>query len=188
MILMAIHQNVGSMATEAINEYLAVAEHCVTTEKPGGGGGVYGFPAVLLLFSVVDAFSEYLGCPRHSFGALKKMDPQLTDPQVRSLGRWFRNPASHQAMIMPGTMLSLDEGSPFEFTGNEPSHIRVRPFCRLVSEFWKQFDRSKITAQFHPQELPRNPVPIGFPHAALTTAPIAPSGCYVPQQPKERKG
>lgn len=41
------------MAIEAIDEYLAIAEYCVTTSKPGGGA--YGFPAVLLLFAVVDA-------------------------------------------------------------------------------------------------------------------------------------
>jgi len=79
-------------------------------------------------------------------------------------------------MITPGTKLTLEEGNPFEFAGAEPSHIRVRPFFRLVSEAWKQFDRSKITATFHPMELPRTP--IDFTGASM--AAIAPSGCYVP--------
>jgi len=81
------------MAEEAIDEYLAIAEYCVTTGKVGSSG-VYGFPAVLLLFSVVDALSNYLGSPAHSFAALKKMDPTLSDVQIRNLARWFRNPTS----------------------------------------------------------------------------------------------
>jgi hypothetical protein len=183
---MAVHQNVASTAVEAIDEYLATAKYCVETTKPGSVG-VYGFPAVLLLFSVVDAFSKYLGYQEHSFGALKELDPQLSDAQVKSLKKWFRNPSSHMAMIMPGTVLSLEEGNPFEFAGREPSHIRVRPFFRVVSEAWKRFDRSKITAQFPTMKLPQNPVSIDLSDGALTTAPIAPSGCYVPPQ-NQRKG
>lgn len=144
-----VYQNVVSVATEAIDEYIAIAEYCLDTVKPGSGG-VYGFPAVLLLFSVVDALSNFLGYPEHSFGALKELEPKLSNPQVKSLKEWFRNPPSHQAMIMPGTMLSLEEGEPFEFAGDEPSHIRLRPFFRLVRNAWKDFDRSKIAARFHP--------------------------------------
>ena len=148
--------------------------------------GCMGFPQVLLLFSVVDALSNYLGYQKHSFGALKALDPQLSDAQVRSLKKWFRDPSSHMAMIVPGTMLSLEEGNPFEFAGGEPSHIRVRPFFRLVREAWKDFDRSKITAQFHTMKLPQNPVSVDLSGGTLPTAPIAPSGCYVPPQ-KQKK-
>ncbi len=89
---MAVHESLVSMATEAIEEHLAVAEHCVNTVKPGGG--VYGFTAVLLLFSVVDALSNYLEYPKNSLGALKILDPKLSDAEVRSLKNWFRNPSS----------------------------------------------------------------------------------------------
>jgi hypothetical protein len=173
---MATHQNAASMAVEAIEEHLAIAEYCVNTVKPGSNG-VYGFTAVLLLFSVVDALSNFLGYPENSLGALKAFEPKLSHPQVKSLKQWFRNPSSHQAMIVPGTKLTLEEGDPFEFSGTEPSHIRVRPFFCLVKNAWKQFDRNKITATFDPKKkLPQTPVTFT---GASTAAPIASSGCYV---------
>jgi hypothetical protein len=169
---MAIHEmNAASMAIEAIEEHLAIAEYCVNTVKPGSDG-VYGFTAVLLLFSVVDALSNFLGCPKHSLGALKEFEPKLSDGQVQRLRKWFRNPSSHQAMIMPGTKLTLEEGDPFEFSGTEPSHIRVRPFYRLIRNAWTKFDRNKITSKFHPKKLPQTPVALA---GASTAATIDPS-------------
>ena len=58
---MAVHNDLPPMAREAIEEYLTIANYCVTTRKPNNG--VYGYPAVLLLFSVVDALSNYAGHP-----------------------------------------------------------------------------------------------------------------------------
>jgi hypothetical protein len=58
---MAIHNDLPSMSREAIEEYLAIAHHCVTARKPMGGA--YNYPAVLLLFVVVDALSNYAGHP-----------------------------------------------------------------------------------------------------------------------------
>ena len=163
------------MVVEAIDEYLAVAEYCVNTTKPGSEG-VYGFPAVLLLFSVVDALSNCLHCRPHSFGALKRFYPSLSDAQVRSLKKWFRDPSSHQAMIMPGTKMTLEEGEPFEFAGAEPSHVRLRPFLRLIKNAWTKFDKTRIAAQLHPKQHPK--VSIAIVESA-STAVLAPSGCYV---------
>ena len=172
---MAVHQTPEGMAIEAIKEYLAIAEYCVNTTKPGSEG-VYGYPAVLLLFSVLDALSNYLGHPKNSFGALKTLQPQLSDRQVKQLKDWYRNLPSHQAMIMPGTKLSLDEGDPFDIAEEEPIHIRVRPFYRLVKNAWGQFDRAKITAQFHPSERPQHPINLaGTPASSLAST----SGAYV---------
>jgi hypothetical protein len=155
---MAIHQKVETMAIEVIDEYLAIAEYCVNTPKPGGDG-VYGYPAVLLLFSVLDAFSDYRGYPRHSFRALRDFQPRLSNTQVTQLSKWFRHPLSHQAVIMAGTKLSMEEGEPFEFAGDEPVHIRVRPFFQLVKKAWQQFlAESKISVKFHPASRPQNPL------------------------------
>jgi len=60
---MAIHTDLPSMSQEAIEEYFAIAHYCVTTTK--SNGGVYGYPAVLLLFSIVDALSNHAGYPEH---------------------------------------------------------------------------------------------------------------------------
>ena len=64
------------MALEVIEEYFAVAHLCITATK--ANGGVYGYPAVLLLFSIVDALSNYAGYPEHSFEAMKDIFPDLT--------------------------------------------------------------------------------------------------------------
>jgi hypothetical protein len=86
---MAIHNDLPSMAREAIEEYLAVANYCVTARKPDGG--VYGYPAVLLLFSVVDALSNYAGHPAHSFLAMKDVVPSLSEKQIKKLADWYRH-------------------------------------------------------------------------------------------------
>jgi len=54
---MAIHSSTHSLIHEAMNEYLNIAHHCIMTGKPAGG--CYGFPAALLLFSIVDTIGSY---------------------------------------------------------------------------------------------------------------------------------
>lgn len=172
---MASHSTSEEMAVAAIDEYLEMANRGLHMLKPDRSG-VYGYPSVLLLFSVVDALSNLSGYPKHSFKALSDMDPRLTDPQVKRLAKWFRHLPAHQAIIMPGTMLSTQEGEAFEFSAGEPVHIRVYPFFRLVETGWKKFDRSKIKARFKTEELPKQPLPLaGAPGSLLTS----PSGCYV---------
>ena len=178
---MAIHQKVETMAIEVIDEYLAIAEYCVNTQKPSSDG-VYGYPAVLLLFSVLDALSNFRGYPRHSFRVLK--DFQLSDTQVKQLANWFRHQLSHQAVIIPGTKLSIEEGEPFEFAGNEPVHIRVRPFFQLVKKAWQKFradSKSKISLKFpeSPDSRPQNSV-----NLTINVTTRAASGCNV--QPPSR--
>lgn len=88
---------------------------------------------------------------------------------------------------MPGTMLSLDEGCPFEFIDGEPTHIRIGPFFRLVREFWKQFDRGMIAANWDPLGFPKSGLSIT--PSALSIAPIAPSDCSVAKLPqRSRRG
>src|SRR5438132_11060090 len=102
---MAIHTDLPSMSQEAIEEYLAIAHYCVTTAK--ANGGVYGYPAVLLLFSIVDALSNHAGYPEHSFGAMKDIFPQLNENQIKCLANWYRHLPAHQAIIMPVTQLPV---------------------------------------------------------------------------------
>jgi hypothetical protein len=140
-------------------------------------------------FRFVEALSNYLGCPENSFQYLTTLDPSLSGGQVKNLRFWFRNPSSHQAMIAPGTMLSLEEGSPFAFSGDEPTHIRVRPFLRLVCKAWQEnFDRTKIMARFHPEALPKSRAHVPL-SGTSTAAPPAPSGHFVPRSTrKSEKG
>lgn len=59
---MAIHPNITSMLNESLVEMLLVAEHCVTFRKDPalwGSGGCFGYPAAILLFSIVDVIGSY---------------------------------------------------------------------------------------------------------------------------------
>ena len=55
---MAIHLKASSLAIEAIEEYLTIAEYCIAAKKDDGG--IYGYPATLLLFCVVNVMGNNL--------------------------------------------------------------------------------------------------------------------------------
>jgi hypothetical protein len=151
---MATHDSLRSMSIEAIEEYLVIAEHCVTTVKTGGG--VYGYPAALLLCCVVDVLSNYAGHPENSLGELQST-LSLTPKQAKDFKNWYRNLLTHQAIIMPGTQLWPDlDGSAIEFgRQGEPTVIRVGPFCRAVREWWNRFDKSSVRPKFHEAQAPK---------------------------------
>jgi hypothetical protein len=172
---MAHHATPEEMAVAGVGQYLGLAKLGLNTATLDGG--VYGYPAVLLLLSVVDALSNFSGYPKHSFKALVDMDPRLTDQQVKKLAKWFRHLLAHHAIIMPGTMLSTEEGEPCEFAAGEPVHIRVHPFYRLVDAAWTNFDKSRIKARFRTEELPKKPVALA---AGSIASPISTSGSHVP--------
>lgn len=59
---MGIHRDLPSLIRESLPEYLEVAEYCVTTEKPAPPGrraGCYGYPAAVMLFSIVDTIGSF---------------------------------------------------------------------------------------------------------------------------------
>jgi hypothetical protein len=153
---MAVHRDLQSLNVEAIDEYLAVAEHCVTTTKRNGG--IYGLPALLLLFCIVDALTVNSGGKEHTLQKLTSVIP-MTDKQLKSLREWYRNLLAHQAVIAPGTMLSTVDGPPIEFNSNgEPTYIRVIPFYQAVRELWESFDKSALNPPVPATKLPKTPM------------------------------
>jgi hypothetical protein len=173
---MAVHSDVQSMSIEAIDEYLAIAEHCISTRKTNGG--LYGYPSVLLLFCVIDALSNFVGYGNNTLRGIEAIVPGLTESQIKRLKDWFRNLSAHQAIIMPGTQLSDEPtGNPIEFNSQgEPTHIRVIPFYQSVKSGWDAFDRRKIAPTFQQNKAPKEPM--------LTTVSPLPgvSGCKVTTQ------
>lgn len=151
---MATHDTPQSMSIEAIEEYLAIAEYCVTARKPLGG--VYGYPAVLLLCCVIDAWSNYAGHSENSLGELQSI-LSLTPKQAKDFKNWYRNLLAHQAIIMPGTQLWPDsDGNAIEFgPQGEPTVIRVGPFHRAVREWWNQFDKASVKPTFREAQAPK---------------------------------
>ncbi|MGA9040735.1 MAG: hypothetical protein WB421_09390 [Terriglobales bacterium] len=164
---MAVHKNLQSLSVEAIEEYLAIAEYCVTTTK--ANGGIYGLPGLLLLLSVVDALTVNSGGRKHTLQKITSIIP-MTDKQLKSLREWYRNLLSHQAVIAPGTMLSTSDGPPIEFDSNgEPTYIRVVPFYRAVSALWQAFDKSTLNPPVPIMKSPRTPIATPSTHAPSIT-------------------
>lgn len=61
---MAIHPDLTSLIRESLPEYLHVAEYCVQFRKDaswghGRVGGCLGYPAAVMMFSIVDTVGSY---------------------------------------------------------------------------------------------------------------------------------
>jgi len=183
-----VNDTLESMSREAIEEYLAVSYHCITTRKPNGGA--YGYPAVLLLFSIVDALSSYAGYPAHSFGVLGDIFPELSAAHITHLKNWFRNLPAHQAIIMPGTAISVElPGVAIELNAaGEPTHIRLLPFWESVANYWRTKGVTNVAPSFRQEKAPKAPTIIAVQDAAAisTHGPVA-SGVYVSMKPSTQK-
>ncbi|MGB8032130.1 MAG: hypothetical protein WCF30_20970 [Terracidiphilus sp.] len=154
---MSIHLNLNSLTIEAIEEYLAIAKYSV--EKRKDDGGIYGWPATLLLFCVIDAIGNGQRTGKEPFRILKEapFNCRLNDVQIKTLETWYRNPLAHEGIIAPGVCLSPEEtGDAFAVVGDEPVQIRVKPFYNLVRAAWDQLDKSKLKRNWEPRRMPKN--------------------------------
>ncbi len=172
MSCMAIHNDLPSMSREVIEEYLAIANYCVATRK--SDGGVYGYPAVLLLLCVVDALSNYAGNSENSFLAMKDVMPSLSEEQIKSLASWYRHLPAHQAIIMPGTKLTVDDaGAAIELNSEgEPTHIRVKPLYEAVKAAWDRINPTEIRPRYRQEKAPKQPI-------VTNVSPVSASGTFV---------
>lgn len=180
---MAIHLNANSLTTEVIEEYLDIAKLCIATKKQDGG--IYGYPATLLLFCVINALGSSLIAGNEPFRILKQapFNCGLDDRQVKRLEQWYRNILVHNGMIAPGTCLSPDDGgAPFTFRSDEPVLIRVKPLYNLVRSAWEQVDKVKLNSNWKFSTNPEIKIPI-FRSGATASMPVTASGSiYVPRQ------
>jgi hypothetical protein len=186
---MAIHPNTNSLTVEVIEEYLDVAKMCIDARKPDGG--IYGYPATLLLFCVINALGANLLKSNEPFQVLmhEPFNCKLSNGQVKKLETWYRNLLAHNGMIAPGVCLSpQDTGEPVHFDQGEPVLIRVKALYNLVRAAWEHVDKSSLDSKWlSPKKLAiRNPVDFSNASAAV---PIAASGSpYVPPPlPKVKK-
>lgn len=143
------HKDLASLLKESLPEYLNIAGLCISTQK--GGGGVYGFPSALLLFTIVDTIGS---CHRgdkscsvtvndknrsingddhkHYFALNSKYYNQvLSEDQIKKVYDYYRCLLSHNASLPPGFGLELGAiGEPLfglDAAGSIRS-VRLRPF------------------------------------------------------------
>ena len=98
---MAIHANSAELSAETIDEFIEHARMGLAYKKPDGGRS--GYSSTLLMFCVIDALSNHLGFPEHSFGALNHeiFGLDLDGDQIESLKVWYRHSLAHNGMIAP---------------------------------------------------------------------------------------
>jgi hypothetical protein len=185
---MAIHPNTNSLTIEVIEEYLDIAKLCIATKK--SDGGIYGYPATLLLFCVIDALGNCLISGKEPFRVLKgaPFNCDLTDSQIKNLEQWYRNLLAHNGTIAAGTCLSPKEGStPFEFASNKPILICVKSLYDLVRTAWKQVDKTKLNVGLNSHANPKISDPVDFSGGSLSV-PITASGAnYIPTLTGQRE-
>jgi hypothetical protein len=178
---MAIHPNANSLTVEAIEEYLEVAKMCIDARKQDGG--IYGYPATLLLFCVINALGASQLRGNEPFQVLTQppFNCNLSSGQVKKLEIWYRNLLAHNGLIAPGVCLSPEDGAePFHFDHGEPVLIRVKSLYRLVHAAWQQIDKVNLNSGW---KSPMNLTitnPLDFSNASASV-PVAASGSpYVP--------
>lgn len=159
---MAIHNSTDSLIHEALTEYLAIAEHCITTGKPTGG--CYGFPTALLLFSIVYAIGSFYrgnksftiivdqkkttinGTDSHYFILNSNYYGQtLTGKDIRRLYEYYRCLLVHNAALAPYHFLDIGNPTDHPFVkcngSKHVDHVNLRPFLDLshlaVTKFLK---------------------------------------------------
>jgi hypothetical protein len=154
---MTLHKSMASMASEGIEEFLRASQFCLGFKKPDGG--VLGYPATLLLLSIINAFGSYLTGETVAIEGksqkITKGEPfrilnhnllglRLSHRQIKLIEHSYRNRLSHNAIIERGSfLLPTQTGSPFVFSG-DLTLIRVASLFDLVSKAWAQFPKGQI--------------------------------------------
>lgn len=149
---MAIHTSTHNLIHEALTEYLAIAEHCISTGKPTGG--CYGFPTALLCFTIADAIgSFYRGNTSFTINIDKKTrtidgdgfkhyfilnsdyyGQSLSEKEIKSLYEYYRCLLVHNAALAPNCVLDIGKETdpPFRrHTSQRIDHVNLRPFLNL---------------------------------------------------------
>lgn len=117
---MALHQNLPSMLNESLSEMLFVAKYCIEfhkDEKIWFSSGCYGYPAVLLLLSIVDSIGSYV----YQTSKVEKHFEILNDPdyygldlseeELRVMYVNYRNLLSHNTVMATNVGLKIDSPS-----------------------------------------------------------------------------
>jgi len=138
---MGIHADQISQIKEAIEEKLLIAKLAIDLKKPSGGG-CHGYPAALLLFSIIDTIGSFhrgsenfsvtfsdgettrIGAEgRHHFYVLssKFFECSLTRKEAEIIYDNYRNVLDHNSTLPSFRLLSNAAGNaqPFEF---KPGH------------------------------------------------------------------
>lgn len=157
---MALHPDTISMLNESLPEYIEIAQYSIYTRKHYQPDGVYGYPATVLLFSVVDTIgsfyrggknfhvlldgkNEYITKTSHHFYILnsKYYSLNLSKEFIDKIYDNFRSPLTHNAALPPEHYLDANPAPlPFSEQNGKPV-VHLIPFLEIsknaVVEFLK---------------------------------------------------
>jgi hypothetical protein len=112
---MAIHPNLQSMLHESLPEMLLVAKYCIEFRKDiklWPAPGCYGYPAALLLLSIVDSIGSYVeqGKIKNHFKILNNNDYyglSLSEKEIRIMHDDYRHLLAHNTLISTNVELHI---------------------------------------------------------------------------------
>ncbi len=137
---MTIHQNLESMLHESLLEMLLAAKYCIEYQKDPkiwSASGCYGFPAALLLLSIVDSIGSYVeqGNVENHFKILNHQDYyglDLSSKEIRIIYDKYRNLLSHNSLIAPNLALAIGISEEQLITQKEGIYcLHLVPFFHL---------------------------------------------------------
>lgn len=160
---MAIHPNHKSQIRESLPEYLHVAKYCVEYRKPAVPGqrpGCLGYPAAVMLFSIVDTIGSFyrgsndliieIGGKRRSirrdahqhFYVLNSeyYGQSLDEDTIEKLYGNFRNLLVHNASLAPSHFLLNEPNVPDLFPRRDGALcVNLSPFLDKSREAARLF-------------------------------------------------
>ncbi len=154
---MAIHDNLSSLAQEAIEEYLTTTEFCLGHKKQDGG--CLGYPSALLMLCLINAFGCFLRNESVVIDSrtqrITKGEPfrvlnhqlfncGLSNEQIKAVEHRYRNLLSHNAMLAPNSWLVPGSGQRALSFSDKTVVIDVHKLYNLVKTAWQQLDKAKI--------------------------------------------
>ena len=119
---MAIHKDKNSMLKESLIEMIDIADYCLKTRKENGG--YYGFPASIILLSLIDSIGAHYGYGKskrfHVLNNKELFGLNLREKSIDVLYHEYRNQLFHENLIKPGAILRMGKETdvPFEISTN----------------------------------------------------------------------
>jgi len=144
---MAIHTNPQSMLNESLPEMLLAAKYCIEFRKDTSVwkvSGCYGYPAALLLLSMIDSVGSYIekGNVLNHFKILNNTDCynlDLNKDEVKVIYDYYRNTLSHHSVLPQDIMLDIGQKNEKIFERiNNMYILRLVPLYNLSLEVVKK--------------------------------------------------
>lgn len=160
---MAIHPNPQSMLCESLPEMYLVAKYCIEFHKDTNvwpKPGCYGYPAALLLLSIVDSLGSYIidtSEVKKHFDILNHSDYynlSLSDEEITIIYNKYRNLLSHNSVLAPEAVLAIGISTDLVYEKkNGNPNLNLVPFLEKTRESLLKFLSDSATIVTNSKQL-----------------------------------